>query len=151
MSDTTFPDSPYFAYGSNADPARMVERCPGSRVLGPASVSGYALAFGGPSRLWQGGVATLRPIAQAEVPGILYRIPPETLAPLDRIEGHPHFYVRMPLEVSAEGGKVMSFTYLLQEGIPQVPVSPRYLAALLRAYQVHGWDSTALRDLERGG
>jgi gamma-glutamylcyclotransferase (GGCT)/AIG2-like uncharacterized protein YtfP len=95
-------------------------------------------------------VATLHPVAQAEVRGILYRIPPETLAPLDRIEGHPHFYVRKPLEVSTEEGQVMSFTYLLQEGIPQVPVSPRYLAALLKAYQLHGWDNAALRDLESG-
>ncbi len=151
MSEAAYADAPYFAYGSNTDPTRMVERCPGSQVLGPAYVAGYALAFGGPSRLWQGGVATLQPATgQARVPGILFRVPPATLDALDRIEGHPYFYVRRPLEVSTDNGEVMAFTYLLQDGIPQVPVSPRYLEALLGAYRLHAWDSSALQSLKEG-
>ena len=37
----------YFAYGSNLDEGQMLERCPGAKTMGHATLPNHALTFGG--------------------------------------------------------------------------------------------------------
>ena len=64
----------YFAYGSNLEPVQMATRCPGHRVVGRASLPGYALAFRGYGRDWAGAVATIEPRYGAIVHGVVFEI-----------------------------------------------------------------------------
>ncbi len=129
-------DLPYFAYGSNLDPTRFAERCPGHHDLGPAELPGHRVAFAGRSRLWGGGVGTVRRLAGALVPGILYALTSRHWETLDRIEGHPGFYRRVRIQLSSQ----QAWTYLLPEDLPERPPTPDYLAAVIAGRRARGWD-----------
>ena len=49
----------YAAYGSNMDPAQMLQRCPSSRFAGTGWIRGWRLTFGGEDLGWEGALATL--------------------------------------------------------------------------------------------
>ncbi len=132
------PDAlPYFAYGSNMDPERFAERCPGHVELGPAWLPGHRAAFAGASRMWGGGVGTLHRHLGRPVPGILYQLTPSHWETLDRIEGHPHFYRRSRISVDGQ----LAWTYLLPEETRQNPPHPDYLAAVTAARSARGLPS----------
>ncbi len=124
----------------------MSRRCPGAKVLGTCWLRGVRLHFGGPSKMWKGGVATLASSDEPSsgVPGLLYQVDPSHIAQLDRYEGHPYFYVRQTIEVEFDESSTSALTYLLKEDIPSHPPAPAYLEAILRAYDHHGWDTTDL-------
>ena len=50
----------YAAYGSNMDPAQMLQRCPPSPVAGTGWLAGWRLTFGGEDLGWEGALATGR-------------------------------------------------------------------------------------------
>ena len=54
----------YAAYGSNCDPAQMLERCPHSPAAGTGWLEGWRLTFGGEDLGWEGALATI-----VEAPG----------------------------------------------------------------------------------
>ena len=85
----------YFAYGSNLWTARMQERVPTARALGPACLPGHRLVCSKPGRDGS-GKANLEPTPEQAVWGVLYRIDAEGLSQLDRFEGG---YERIILEV----------------------------------------------------
>ena len=49
----------YAAYGSNCDPAQMLERCPHSPAAGTGWLEGWRLTFGGEDLGWEGALATI--------------------------------------------------------------------------------------------
>ena len=50
------------------------------------------------------------------VKGELYAVTPDTLAQLDALEGHPHFYEREPIElIDADGGEHWAWCYFLKD------------------------------------
>jgi len=49
----------YAAYGSNMDPAHMLQRCPSSPVAGTGWLPGWRLTFGGEDIGWDGALATV--------------------------------------------------------------------------------------------
>lgn len=93
----------YFAYGSNMNPERMEQRCPGAVGLGYAVLSNYCLT----ERLY----ADIDTAVGDEVHGVLYLITPTHLAMLDRYEGCPHVYRRSWLEVEWQGYVYKAATY----------------------------------------
>lgn len=93
----------YFAYGSNMNPRRMAERCPGAVSLGHAVLTHYRLA----ERLY----ADIDPEKGGEVHGVLYLISPANLAMLDLYEGYPQVYRRSWLEVEWRGYVYKAVTY----------------------------------------
>jgi gamma-glutamylcyclotransferase (GGCT)/AIG2-like uncharacterized protein YtfP len=129
-------DRLYFAYGSNVDPNRFSQRCPGHREIGPAHLTHWRVAFAGRSRLWGGGVGTLRPEPKGSVPGILYRLKPVHWRTLDRIEGHPGFYKRVQITVDSR----TVWTYLLDPELPENAPTAQYLQAVVDARSARGWD-----------
>lgn len=71
----------YFAYGSNMLPAQMADRCPGSRAVGTAKLSGWRFFFN------TRGSAAIKPDAEAEVHGVLWRVDAGHINRLDHFEG----------------------------------------------------------------
>ena len=71
----------YFAYGSNMDENQMAVRCPNSKLLGRAKLSGYRYI------IYSRGFASVRPEEGAIVEGLLWAIPQEDEKTLDRYEG----------------------------------------------------------------
>jgi hypothetical protein len=49
----------YAAYGSNMDPAQMLERCPHSPQRGTGWLEGWRLTFGGEDVGWDGALTTV--------------------------------------------------------------------------------------------
>jgi gamma-glutamylcyclotransferase (GGCT)/AIG2-like uncharacterized protein YtfP len=136
----------YFAYGSNLDEAQMRRRCPGARVVGVATLTGYRLTFTGRSRTWGCAVATVVPDQDARVRGLLYACTDEDIASLDVAEGHPRAYQRDILAVSTDDGREVSAIVYVKpvtsgEGVP----SDAYLGLIRRAYIRLDFDPSDLR------
>ena len=71
----------YFAYGSNMLPAQMAERCPGSRERGVGVLHGWRF------HITTRGSASIVPVADGTVHGVLWRCSAEHFHTLDRFEG----------------------------------------------------------------
>lgn len=135
----------YFAYGSNLDHARLVER------VGPVDLAratsarlvGHRLEFSKRSRT-AGGAATVHPDPGGVVEGVLWTLTQRQLRRLDEIEGVPDHYwrVRVGLEVSGPvggpaedtGGAVAGWTYVAHPDRVVAGLRPTaaYLGHLLR-------------------
>jgi len=140
----------YFAYGSNLDLARMRRRCPTAAPVGPATLWGWRLAFGGHSRAWGGPVATVVRAADERVDGLLYELAIEELADLDRVEGHPLSYRRKRLRVvDGRGRERRAHVYILPVEW-EAPPAPDYLGVLWHAYRRLGFDRDSLLEAAGG-
>ena len=93
----------YFAYGSNMNPARMGQRCPGAVTVGVGVLRNYRLT----ERLY----ADIDFREGGEVHGVLYLITPRHLRSLDSHEGYPKVYRRMWLDVEFDGVVYQAVTY----------------------------------------
>ena len=137
----------YFAYGSNLDGAQMRARCPSARPLGRTRLPGHALAFGGFSGRWGGAVASVVRARGQAVEGVLYALSAADRRALDGFEGAPGVYERVARVVTAESGaRRRAFVYVLREPGPVAAAAPapRYLAAVLRAYERLRFDPAPL-------
>lgn len=120
---TPAPPLLYFAYGSNMLTRRLARRVPEVRVVGPAWLPGYRMAFN-KSGLDGSAKAAVAPgqdafgSAPAEgVHGVLFELPSAARARLDRIEGgYRPETVGVRLEgfgvPAAAGREVAALTYL---------------------------------------
>jgi gamma-glutamylcyclotransferase (GGCT)/AIG2-like uncharacterized protein YtfP len=79
---------PYFAFGSNMLLERLKKRAPSARVLGTASLSGYALRF---NKLGKDGSSKANIVPsedpRAVVYGVLYSLDDNELPRLDKADG----------------------------------------------------------------
>lgn len=143
------PEIYYFAYGSNLNLPQMTKRCPGHRIIGRARVSGHALAFTGYSRNWGGAVATISPVENAAVEGVVYAITDEHVSILDGFEGHPGEYRRQHIDVTLLGASKACDAHALPPGPLTVMtyikplVEPRpgasgYVDVIREGYRTHG-------------
>lgn len=145
----------YFAYGSNLDITQMQRRCPGSRPIGRAKLSGYNFQFDGLSQNWShAAAANIIPAKGKAVWGALYEMSDQNQVELDRYEPN---YERATLEVESEKfGRVMAITYLRSARKLGRP-SPEYLSAIVKGAKDNDLPRdyvqtvVALADLERAG
>ena len=93
----------YFAYGSNMNPLRMGQRCPGATTLGVATLRNYQIA----ERLY----ADIDFEEGAEVEGVLYLITERHLRSLDAREGYPKVYRRIWVPIEFNGETYLAVTY----------------------------------------
>lgn len=130
----------YFAYGSNMDVAQMRRRVPGSRLLGAASLKGHEFVFSGYSQTWGGSVANVKKRAGKSVFGVVYELPPDGIAKLDRFEGYPTSYQRKRVTVSMRdvAAKHVCQLYYKQKTRAEAPPSPAYVQTILAAIAQHG-------------
>jgi gamma-glutamylcyclotransferase (GGCT)/AIG2-like uncharacterized protein YtfP len=127
----------YFAYGSNLDTEQMKRRCPGAKIIGPATMKDHRLIFR--------GVADIEPNPGSEVQGGLWAITDKCLEALDRYEGYPTLYDRLWFEVEqpGEAKKRMALVYVMQSGGYSAP-SGSYLNTIARGYKDFGLDLRTL-------
>ena len=129
----------YFAYGSNLDAAQMTTRCPSAKLIAPATLSNYRLAFAGQSALWGGAVATVIRSKGSDVEGLIWYLDPHDLAQLDRYEGHPWAYRRKRLLIWLDEQRRQVQVYVKPK--PQVArPSLAYFQIIHRAYRRHSFN-----------
>jgi hypothetical protein len=130
----------YAAYGSNMDPAQMLERCPHSPVAGTGWIPGWRLTFGGEDLGWEGALSTLveEPDGDGHVFVALYDVTAQDEAQLDSWEGADMgLYRKIRLRVHTLDGDVLAWVYVLdafEGGLP----SARYLGVLADAAEKAG-------------
>lgn len=102
----------YFAYGSNMNPERMLEREAEFTLRQKHVLSGYSLRFNKMSSNNPGtGCANIVRDENGIVEGIVYRITARGLYNLDKFEGYPEHYGRIRLTVDLGGTKETVKTY----------------------------------------
>lgn len=131
----------YAAYGSNMDPAQMLERCPSSPAAGTGWLTGWRLTFGGEDLGWEGALATVVP--DDDTPGAavfvaLYDVSAADERRLDSWEGaHIGIYNKLRVRVHTLSGDQMAWLYTLdafEGGLP----SARYLGLIAEAAEAAG-------------
>ena len=137
----------YAAYGSNMDPAQMMERAPHSPMAGTGWLVGWRLTFGGEDLGWEGALATIVEEPGSQVFVVLYDVTPEDEARLDRWEGSELLlHQKIRLRVQTLEGSVLAWLYVLdayEGGLP----SARYLGVVSDAAESAGAPADYVSDL----
>ena len=137
----------YAAYGSNLDPAQMLQRCPHSPSAGTGWLEGWRLTFGAEDLGWEGALATL-----VEAPGEhvfvgLYDLTDGDAASLDAWEGaDTGLYRKIRVRVQTLQGEVLAWVYVLdgyEGGLP----GASYLGVLADAAEAAGAPDDYVREL----
>jgi gamma-glutamylcyclotransferase (GGCT)/AIG2-like uncharacterized protein YtfP len=96
----------YFAYGSNLNKEQMMSRCPYAIPVARVKLHGYQLTFN--------RVADIVEEEQAITCGAIYTVSSEDIKKLDRYEGYPRLYNKMPVTVEDNLGNIyQAFAYVL--------------------------------------
>jgi gamma-glutamylcyclotransferase (GGCT)/AIG2-like uncharacterized protein YtfP len=128
----------YAAYGSNMDPAQMVERCPHSPQAGTGWLEGWRLTFGGEDIGWEGALATVVEEADQRVFVVLYEVPENDERALDRWDGATlGYYSKLKVRVATLEGDAVAWLYVLNDYEGGLP-SARYLAIVADAAESAG-------------
>ena len=113
----------YFAYGSNMNPARMINRGVRFTRRIKGALNGYRLAFDKKAMGMNKSYANIHPEKDTRTLGILYRVSRKSLDKLDGFEGVSigHYY-RETLKVECEDGVKDAVVYIacedkVQEGL----------------------------------
>lgn len=139
----------YFAYGSNMDPRRMAEVCPGAVALDHGRLPGYRLEFSARARRWEGGAANLAPDPDGHVWGVVWEVGEGHLRALDEVAGHPDHFRRQSVKVELGGEPTECETYLVPDAEGMVAPVDRYLAAVRAAMRLQGLPPEAIDALDR--
>ncbi len=91
----------YFAYGMLTNPRHM----PGAEPVGPATLPNHSFEFQ--------QFADVVPESGSRVHGVLWEIPRELLAQLDRVEGVPYLYNRKTVPVRSNGQRYEAYVYTM--------------------------------------
>ena len=139
MSDETKALKWYFAYGSNMNRG-IFESRRGMRPIQaqPALLENYRLRFNLAIGPGERGVANLESEAGARTWGVLYLITIEQSEHLDRTEGVPRAYRRIPVGAIVDGGeKIAAFAYQSDRIRLGRKPSPRYIGLLIEGAVQH--------------
>lgn len=134
-------DRYFFAYGSNMSIWVMSEICGEHKVVGPARLDDYRVAFLRRSMGWQGGVADIVHATGEVVWGVLYAIGDSCHNALDSKEHFGTGYTSMHCEVTLPeaGQTVHAFTYtVIDKSDEEIPPSPMYFDTMLEGAQQRG-------------
>jgi gamma-glutamylcyclotransferase len=149
MSDGTKALTWYFAYGSNMNRGIFEGRRSMRPIKAqPAVLEDYRLCFNLAIGPGERGVANLEARPGACTWGVLYLITVEQSEHLDRTEGVPRAYRRVPVSAIVDGSEqIAAFTYQSDKiGLGRKP-SPRYIALLIQGAVQHGLPPGYLRYL----
>lgn len=128
----------YAAYGSNMDPAQMMQRCPASPISTSGWLPGWRLTFGGEDLGWEGSLTTIVEDPAESVFCVLYDVPPADEKTLDAWEGADiGLYTKIRLRVRTDDGEKLAWLYVLQGYEGGLP-SARYLGVIAEAAEVAG-------------
>ena len=123
----------YAAYGTNLDPARMVELCPHSPLRGTGWLQGWRMTFGGEELGWDGALATIVEDPFEQVFVAVYDVTREDESSMDGWEvADSGLYRKTRVRVSTMTEELVVWTYVLdayEGGLP----SASYLGVLANA------------------
>jgi hypothetical protein len=137
----------YIAYGSNLNVEQMRFRCPGSRIIGTATLEGWTLLFRGSKT---GSYLTIEPKEGSSVPVAVWEVTEGDEMSLDRYEGYPNFYYKKELDIKIKGivtGRIRNrraFVYIMHEDRPLGQPSEYYLKVCAKGYMHFGFDINRL-------
>jgi gamma-glutamylcyclotransferase len=104
----------YFAYGSNMNHTRMLERVGEFSIIGRGVLNDFRLAF---NKKAQGKVgeayANVMPSSGDYVEGIVYQF--DEIQKLDKPEGYPNHYDRKLMTISIGGEPTEAWVYFARE------------------------------------
>jgi hypothetical protein len=123
----------YFAYGSNMNPSRMVERNIQCLSSCKAYINNSQLLFN--KKSWKDpsiGFANIAYKKDSIVEGTLYVIDNITL--LDKWEGYPKHYMRIEMDVIVDNLVIVSYVYIANPQMISEGLKPRldYVEHLLK-------------------
>jgi gamma-glutamylcyclotransferase (GGCT)/AIG2-like uncharacterized protein YtfP len=128
----------YAAYGSNMDPAQMLQRCPHSPQAGIGWLEGWRLTFGGEDLGWEGALATVVEESGSRVFVVLYEVSDSDEHALDRWDGATlGYYNKVRVRVATLDGDVVAWLYVLNDYEGGLP-SARYLGIMAEAAETAG-------------
>lgn len=137
----------YAAYGSNMDPAQMLQRCPSSPMAGTGWLHGWRLTFGGENLGWEGALATVVEEPGAAVFVVLYDLSDSDERSLDSWEGADlGLYIKIRLRVHTLDTDVLAWLYALRAYEGGLP-SARYLGVIADAADAVDAPDEYVRDL----
>ena len=137
----------YAAYGSNLDPAQMVQRAPHSPQRGTGWLMGWRLTFGGENRGWEGALATVVEDPGSNVFVALYDMTPQDERELDSWEGGDiGLYRKIRVRVDTLDGEVLAWLYVVDDYEGGLP-SARYLGLIANAAEAAGAPEDYVADL----
>lgn len=117
----------YFAYASNLNKEYMESRCPECIPINKVILKNYKLIFN--------QLADIIPEEENIVLGVMYVISKQELEDLDKLEGYPHLYDRITVEVEdKKGNKYDAVTYVMVEKDLEPPPED-YYNILLKGYK----------------
>jgi gamma-glutamylcyclotransferase len=130
----------YLAYGSNMNRG-IFESRRGIRPIQaqPALIENYRLCFNLAIGPGERGVANLEAEAGARIWGVLYLITLEQSEHLDRTEGVPRAYRRIPVSAIVDGGEqIAAFAYHSDRISLGRKPSARYIGLMIEGAVQHG-------------
>jgi gamma-glutamylcyclotransferase (GGCT)/AIG2-like uncharacterized protein YtfP len=131
------PVALYAAYGSNMDPAQMLERCPHSPQRGTGWLEGWRLTFGGEDVGWDGALTTVVEDAAQRVFVMLYDVSEQDEKELDSWDGETlGVYRKLKVRVQTLDGDVLAWLYVLdayEGGLPSASRKDGLVDAAIKA------------------
>ena len=126
-----------FAYASNLNRERMIERCPSADPIGPATLPDHRLVF-------RHG-ADLEPHVGASVVGVVWRIQPADMVMLDGYEGCPGLYRKDYRQVHLVGGDAVECMVYRMNREGYAPPPEDYLELIRQGYSDFSLPEAALQ------
>ncbi len=125
----------YYAYGSNMNSTRLVERVPGARILGPARLDSWQLRCTKPGADGS-GKANLIEDPKAVTWGVLYALGSDDWTRLDAFE--PGYERTEHAVLDASGRAVRAQLYLWTQTTEELAMAGWYRDLLLAGAREHG-------------
>lgn len=125
-----------FAYGSNMLNERMRsrDRIPNARPLGVAKLTGYKFVCDKRSQKDGSGKGNIHKSESGLVWGVVFEMPDESLAELDKIEnGYERFTVQVELD-----GRITSVETYMSTDLTEAPPTAEYKGYIIAGARQHG-------------
>ncbi|MEN6637066.1 MAG: gamma-glutamylcyclotransferase family protein [Clostridiaceae bacterium] len=132
----------FAAYGVGLNRSEMVKHCPTAKPIGTTELKNFRLAFRGGNAC---AVVTIEKAKGRNVPALLWEVPLQDEAALDRWNGVPELYRKDMVKVRLNGAAMDAFMYILIGNKPPNKPSAFYYSTLLEGYSAAGFDTEILK------
>jgi hypothetical protein len=141
----------FFAYGDRMNEEKMIGEKPNARLVGPARLDGYRLAFNVISRAWGGGAANAVHDPRGSLWGILWELQDgdlQDLEPINRggIQAEDRI---LDVEVNGPDGVVQARTFAVESHESFVRPTDRYFDMLRATAVIQGLPEDALAAIDQ--
>jgi gamma-glutamylcyclotransferase (GGCT)/AIG2-like uncharacterized protein YtfP len=134
----------YFAYGANTQKAQLTNICPGAKLVGSGTVTGYRLLFRG---AYGNAAATVERFDGGVLPVRIWELTPNDAELLDHHEGYPYQYRREGVVAKMRNKSVDGVIYIMNNiGRPLNRPGDEYYAKILDGYREAGFSRAYLQD-----